>query len=481
MHQVLIYEILLEAVTPLYFGNGEVGLLSDGDVRRPSLFGNAIGGALKEYLRHTDIGEDWITGFMGNDIEVEVEAPDDQEQEEKIRRRKFIPSVLYISDGRIFRPKKAKTLKREGTAVDPRRGTAAEHKKYEFHFLPEGTLIRFKIECDEWMNPALKNVRLTPEDLEKLIGTWAHGFESGEMLLGGNKNNGFGRVKIARLKRRQFKFERAEDIDRYLFDPYSGKLEDVEWDKLDRATQRTDHRMVFSMEGEFPYGVYQHYESDPESADRTISGLQRRDRNGQSAYYLPSSSVKGVLKHEIRQLLQRIHQNDRLVEEDLAELFGDVNKKGKLRFEDLWIYDHREVSVCRPSKDNDDVPEIGLPVYVKIDRLTGGAYSSALKTQREIQGKAIIRVELEASEEDCRSFRFPILYALRRIGTGQAPLGGRTVVGLGQFFSRNLRIEASGKETCLILDNPDQAELDSLRQEYDLFVRWCERERTQVV
>lgn len=475
MNQVVVYEFLLEAVTPLYFGDGEIGLLSDTRFRTPNLFGNAIGGALRDYLRRTDMDQGLIEAFMGDEV-IETEVQDSI----TVDRRKFIPSLLYISDGRIRSPG---LLKREGTAVDPRRGTADQHKKYKFFFLPEGTLIRFSIECDEWVKDGKREIRLTPEDLELLIGTWAHGFDSGKLLLGGHKNNGFGKVRLVRLKCRQFKFERAEDLDRYLFCPHAESLQKVDWTKLRHLEPREDHRVVFTMKGRFPYGVYQHYErkEDMVSNDKTVSGLQSRKRNrkdAKSSCYLPASSVKGVVKHEIRQLLQRIHQDDRKVAEDLEELFGGLNKKGKLRFEELWFEHFRDVQIDRPNKKENekDNGTLGWPVYVKIDRLTGGAYDAALKTQREIQGEATIRVELKAdTEEEVQSFRFPIIYALRRIGTGRTPLGGRTVIGLGQFFAETLQI--GDQELPLSKDQLSPSELESLKQDYEKFIGWCKRER----
>lgn len=473
MNQVLIYEFLLEAVTPLYFGNGEVGMLTGDDtIRKPYLFGNAIGGALKDYLRRTNIDENLIEQFMGNDI-ADLEKPG---------RRKFIPSLLYISDGRIRAPG---LLKREGTAIDPKRGTAEQHKKYELLCFPEGTKIRFSIECNEWTKENEEDRQLTPENLEKLIGTWARGFGSGQLLLGGHKNNGCGKVNLVRLRCRRFRFESAEDIDRYLFRPHFEPLQKMDLNKLNYWELRENCKLVFTMKGTFPYGVYQHYASESVD-DRSVSGLQSRNRDGkrggQSSYYLPASSVKGVVKHEIRQLLQRIHQDDGKVEEKLALLFGGEDQKGKLRFEDLWIEKHQEVRINRPQKrDEETRGHNPLPVYVKIDRLTGGAFDAALKTQREIQGEAEIRVELETNtEQEIECFRFPIIYALRRIGSGQTPLGGRTVIGLGLFFAEELQIEVPGnKQITLSTGELSPSEREGLKKDYDTFIGWCKCEREQ--
>ncbi|QDR78907.1 RAMP superfamily CRISPR-associated protein [Sporomusa termitida] len=211
--------------------------------------------------------------------------------------------------------------------------------------------------------------------------------------------------------------------------------------------------------------------------------MKKRDRanGGRTAgaeYYIPAASLKGVLRHEVRRLLGRMAHAapamaaDQLpgkIEKHLADLFGSTDSTGKLTVHDI-VVTGTPVTVARDSSQTDQ------PVYTKIDRLTGGSYVSALKRQQEIQGTAVISLELavKPAADGYFHYIFPLVYVLRRLGAELVPLGGRTVAGLGQFKAPTVNIDCGG-ETWNIETGPDLSAGNRRQLEvwWEAFAGWC--------
>ncbi|MCG8498780.1 MAG: RAMP superfamily CRISPR-associated protein [Firmicutes bacterium] len=476
MNQKVIYDFLIEAVSPLYFGDGQSGQespLFQSDKGRSVIPGNALGGALREYLKQTGVPDKIILKYMGG-----VELGEEGEET-------FVTSGIYISDGKMT--KTTGYSRKEGTAVNPAYGAAEKHSKYTLEHLPEETKIFFRIEGDV-RDDTQENDELCAAELEKIIGTWAKGFETQRLVLGGQKSNGFGRCRLEKLEKTVFPLDSGECLKQYIFRSRDRKGKALDWKELLYYESEDRCRVVFSMEGVFPYGVYQSF--DVKNADNT-GGAAAKDSKGRQQltgllkkmgrYFIPSTSVKGLVKNEIRLLLRRI-KDKALADKKLEELFGGEAAPGKVVFSDLQIEGGREVQVERYVKNEQKKwqEEQRGPIYVKIDRLTGGAYASALKHQQEIQGRAKIRFELSADQYggDITPYIFPLIYVLRRIGTGTVPLGGRTVIGLGGFSAQKVEV-AVGKDGLRTIEtggNLSEENRKQLEQWFESFKRWCDGE-----
>lgn len=470
-NQVVVYEFLLRAVTPLSFGQEETDEWpSESETEESVLFGNAIGGALRTYLEEIGIEEKVIYRFMGGS---ELYSQNEEQ---------FIDSAIYISDGEIRAHSK---MIKEGTAINPQTGTAKEHHYYNFKYYPEGTEIRFQIECENWIKRSGDHIeQLYPEQLDQLIATWAKGFAEQKLLLGGKQTNGFGRVELVHLKKKAFVFKNHQSIDRFIFNFGSESFTDFNWKKIQSNGAKPSNSITFLMKGCFPYGVYQNFSiADEVKNDHEITGLQRKpfSRDGRKQYYLPSTSIRGVLRNEIGYLLNRL-TNSIEAEQRTNELFGDINRRGKLTFFDIPI-EGEAVAIKRFIGNKSW--EYGDPVYIKIDRLTGSAYSSALKHQREIQGRADILFELTVeslSEDLAHPYLFPLIHAMLRIGRGLVPLGGRTSIGLGQFQADQLILRSRNKTVVLEVAKPLSKEnLRWLEEQYHRFMEWCESGKLEAV
>ncbi|QDR78924.1 RAMP superfamily CRISPR-associated protein [Sporomusa termitida] len=479
MWQRLIYEFAIRAVSPVRCGANETEVVKTPD-GKPVILGNSLGGALRAYLQQGGVRTEDIEKAMGGEVESAEE------------KKKFLPSRIYISDGMIENysdGEKQGLPRQEGTAVNPVYGAAEPHQKYMLEYLPAGTTVNFKIESDVWAGAGKEhNDALQPAELEKLVATWANGFAGGQLLLGGQKSNGFGRFTLDSLQARVVFLDNSQALDRYIFGSREKPaMEDVPWQAMPQYPLVPQCAVTFTLQGVFPYGVYQAF---PVTADagaqaagarrEPLTGLlKKRDNkdNGkhkegqEQAYYIPAASLKGVLRHEVLRLLGRMMSDtaDQGCGKNLTDLFGGTGSPGKLTVHDI-VVTGTPVAVNRDSRQTD------LPIYIKIDRLTGSSYDSALKRQQEIQGTAVISLELavKPADDGYLNYIFPLVYVLRRLGAGLIPLGGRTVAGLGQFLAPTVNIGA-GEETWQIETGPELSTGNRRQLEmwWESFAGWC--------
>ncbi|WGU92655.1 RAMP superfamily CRISPR-associated protein [Paenibacillus dendritiformis] len=464
MNRAMTYQFTIRAVSPVYFGDSKQGELVRNAQGEPIVLGNAIGGALRDYLKRTTISEELILKSMGG-----------------VQEAIFTESNLYISDGIVAC---SDEVTKEGTAIDPEYGSAKDKHKYTLYHLPEGTEIIFRIESEELIEDELtesdKREGLFVSELEQIIGTWAEGIDNRQLRLGGQKSNGFGAFELIELRRSEFWLDCMEALEQYIFDKEKAEGTLIDWKVMKRFQIKSSQSITFSMSGCFPYGVYQSFSLDDPSC-KELMGLQHK----QGKYYIPSTSLKGLIKNEVRLLIKRMKNAetadvqglDKFVEQKCAEVFGSIDQRGKLIFSDVILEKARVVEIDRSAASNRDGSEVDMhPIYIKIDRLTGGAYSSALKHQQEIQGEADIRFNLVVENTDegmLHSYIFPLVYVLRRIGAGEVPLGGRSAIGLGQFAAETVGVEIGQERWDIEINELSKHNKEWLEACYQSFKGWC--------
>jgi CRISPR/Cas system CSM-associated protein Csm3 (group 7 of RAMP superfamily) len=439
-HKLIIYEFSIEAVSPVFFGAVEPQELVKDSQGAPILFGNSIGGALRDCLEACDVPEDTVYTYMGGN-----------------RNNEFLPSLLYISDGKITGCHEFGC--QEGTAIDPACGSAKKNHKYTLEYLPVGSVITFRIECEA-------GDYAEETEFHTIIGTWAQGFRTGSIRLGGQQNNGWGQFQLKELKKKEFVFRTPDDLDEYI--KYIVKQPEqsfisVNAGELPRYEMAQGKKVAFSLEGEFPYGLYQAF---ADKKDSQLTGLQKRG----DSYYLLASSFKGIVRSEVRVLLGKFLGAEK-VDAKLEEIFGNQDRKGKIRFADVVLENSGPVKVKR--FDKEQKPFDGKPVYIKIDRLTGGAFDGALKQQREIWGSALLQCQLTLEQEQDQALLFPLIYVLRRIGSGLVPLGGRTAAGLGEFTGSQVKLTGEIEENVPTGHHLSPQQINRMRTYYNAFERWC--------
>ena len=438
-NKLIVYKFKIQAVSPVRFGANNQKELVEDSQGRPILFGNSIGGALREYLKICKVPENTIYTYMGGN-----------------KNNEFVQSQLYISDGEIT---ECEVCCKEGSAIDSAFGSAREHHKYELEYLSEGSVITFKIEYQP-------DSLFKETEFHKVVGTWEHGFRAGNIRLGGQQNNGWGKFKLKELKKKEFVFRTQADLEEYIFRPSAVPFTSVSQGELPCYEIAGNKQVTLTLKGEFPYGLYQAFTYEK---NQQLSGLQRMG----DSYYLPASSFKGIMRSEVKVLLGRFFDEEE-VEKRLAEIFGDKDRKGKVIFFDVILENSLPVKVKRFDKDQN--PLEGDPVYIKIDRFTGGAIEGALKRQREIYGNAVLQCRLTLEQEQDIGSLFPLIYVLRRIGSGLVPLGGRTAAGLGEFSGSQVRMTGAIEGAIPTDNNLSTRQINNLKGYYNSFLKgWCSK------
>lgn len=497
MSKIVKYKFNITAVSPLFFGDSKPGEIIMGSDNKPIIMGNSLGGAFRDFLKKKKVDEETILKFMGGD-----DTSNSKETENT-----FQESCIFISDGKFIANKNidgnndSEDIRKvkEGTAIDAEYGSAKDKQKYSLRYLPENIEFEFCVELDSCslLRNVIKEQKQALEekdkleieqeilkDFEKIIVTWAKGIYAQELLLGGQKNNGFGRFKIKEIQKAECEINSTEDLDIYIArNNRKENYQKINWQNLDSFNTVQNVDIPINMHGEFSYGLYQGYFVKTEDSENKVTGIQMKysAQAGKDVYYLPASSIKGVVRNEISILLKRmITDNENEVEKKCNELLGGTEQRGKIQFTDVEIVNGEKVQIERyeriKDKENKSViiPKEGNPKYIKIDRLTGGAYDSALKEQQEIQGHATIQLKLNLDDMDRENkgaYLFCLIYVMRRIGSGIVPLGGRTSIGLGQLFAEYVNVgkETAKFETSELHDNSRNV----LQAYFDAFKRWC--------
>lgn len=540
-YSVIEYKFKIRAKTPMRFGGSDkIEIVKDSD-GKPFVMGNSIGGAIRSYLE-TDIKKDDLFLFMGGEkpeYENAKGGKNDGKNDEEKKKTVFVKSGVYISDAKISNGETSEGNKgsdesenggnereseceisvktREGTRIDSETGSARENSKYEFEYIDKGAVLEFSIEAEvpahaqggkcesarEDRPGGIKTKALEESQMDTVIRSIAKGIEIGRLIMGGQKNNSFGRFKLEHIEKKVWELASCEAIEDYISNREdSAQCLDFESGKGDFNKAAEAERTVIEMDGDFPFGVYQSYRIEKFGQD--VSGILENK--------LPASSLKGVLRHNVSAMIKAMGAKNPDLKEmqifggNYAVPEGEAGKSGEAGVHagkvccydiELWGEEGEgskasEIKVIRPepgksqAKGEEDSSkyekdskekmarsewERTCPTYIKIDRLTGGNSNGALVKQVEMSGKAKLKVELLG--EDAPKFIFPVIYTLRRIGTGELPLGGKTSIGLGVFKAKSVKV--NGQEIDILKDNVEGPAMKTMKGYYEEFEGWCSR------
>lgn len=445
-NKIIIYKFDLELETPLRIGGDDNSVLKD-RIGNPLIFGSSIAGAIRNYLQSTELDTNKaIFGFMGGTNEAD--------EKDKV---KFIESKAIIEDGKIEQNTSLGT--KEGTQIDSSFGTAKQKMKYEYKYIKPGNTLSFTIEYELSEKKDIK-------DIDKIMKTIAHGFETKALKLGGQKNNDFGSFKVNSLKKYTFNLSTVNEIENYIkykAESKELKVEDKEvtvediWVKNCDVYKINDEskNLMIELKGKFPYGVYQNFKI--KDSEKGLMGIENNT--------IPASSIKGLLRHQIEKMMNQI-QSDKIVHEKMEILFGGEESAGLIHCFDITDI-KKENKVLSIDKDNNGVCE-NDPSHIKINRLTGGNMDRALLTQRENSGENLsIKVELKKSRIDDNSIYegaiFPLFYTMVSIANGELPIGGKTNIGLGIFKASEINIEDENLKKLICM-----SELEDGNKSFDL-------------
>lgn len=414
------YRVEAVCLTPLRTGgaDGAVETVLRDWAGRPFVQGTSLAGALRGWL--VDRNPKQVESLFGS-----------QRQS----------GSLMVSDGLFEAAAEQQTRPR--LRIDGATGTADDGGKFDVAHIAAGTKLTFTL---TWLG--------SQETLEQTgaVEQMLAALHAGEIRLGAQKTNGFGRVSLT-VQKRSYRMEDEADRAAWLEDREDGT-------PLTLPELTLGDQVVFTLTGRADSILVKagarEMRSIPKGGNRNVTVPLREN----SRAILPGSSVKGAVRARVTAIAEILGLEDAVTE----ELFGRMSRRnadgenqdnglpGKVRFEDAVLSGQsQEISRMR------------------INRFTGGVIRQGLFVEEPIRSEITLRITL--SEKESRGCGL-LLYALRDLGLGLYNLGSGGAVGRGYLAVDTIRAQApDGTEACLRFD---QDRCCTMEDPAGLFARWLD-------
>ena len=400
----------LVLLTPTHLGNGDapgptdMNLLRDPlDHTKALLTGASVAGALRNYLRELSHG-------------YEQPAPASSPVVKLFGGRRGYDegaqSLLIVDDALSREP--AKVEIRDGVRIDPKTGAAEKGAKFDLELLQAGTVFPLRFEL---LVPQDKDAAEIKTALVRAL----QGLENAEIGLGARKRRGFGRCEVKQWRVISYDLTTTAGLLAWLEKDESAAREGNDIATLLQVNSfPPDARQWFSIDATFWLDGSLLIRADTESG--ADSGHLRSHRPGRGRVpVLPGTSLAGVLRHRALRIANSL-ASDGQGQKLANEMFGS-STKGALTASRVLVKETL-VEGARPLVQN----------RVKIDRFTGGAYSTALFNEEPIFGGPDSRVQVELELRNPKEHEVGLLMLLLKdLWTGDLAVGGESSVGRGRL------------------------------------------------
>ncbi|MGC8779809.1 MAG: RAMP superfamily CRISPR-associated protein [Anaerolineae bacterium] len=417
---LIIGRLALE--TPAHFGNGDVVGVTDMPLLRdprdgvtPLLTGASIAGALRAYLREIErgYGEEGRTNDLAGRLFGSLEG------------RRSMQSWLLVDDAL---GNAAGIELRDGVAIDAKTRTAEDRKKYDIELLAAGTSFEVQLEFLE----SNESRNLLPA-----LATALDGLAKGEIGLGMRKRRGFGRCSVTEWRVRRYDLTRPAELVAWLEGDArgEGRGKDI-FALLGVSRLAEDRRRWFRMEATFRLPgslLIRSATGQPGSPDMVHLKSQRPDGVHP---VVSGTSLAGALRGRALRIA-----NTALDEEKGRKLVDDMF--GPPMEESGGTTERARSAAGRPLPGSsrvlveESLVKGGLDLVqsrVKIDRFTGGAFSTALFSEQPLFGNDQAEIEITVALRNPQEWEIGLLLlALKDLWTGDLPLGGESSVGRGRL------------------------------------------------
>lgn len=394
---VIVYEAVATCESPFRCGNAENDMervLQD-DLGSFFLPGTSLAGSFREYAEKK--GESALFGST---------------EEE---------SALVFSDG-LFQ-KDSKLVLRPRIAINHSTGTVVKNGKFDMAHLETGSVFHFRL---TWLGEEEERVQAS-DFLKEGLSALHHG----EITLGGQKNNGFGRVSLE-VKEKHFRLSREKERAEWLGDTWTARpmtLLPSEKKGLSIQIQgKMDNLLI---------------------KDKVVDKVMTQMREAGTPI-IPSSSLRGVLRHRVQSIADFLE-----VEENfLALLFGSSDHKGAISFEEITLNQAKSTKIAR----------------IHINKFTGGVLPQAIFTEESHASSINWEIKLAEDFPQKKQAISLLLFALRDMAFGLVPLGSGASLGRGVVDISSVMVQEKGKNLGGFTINQNK-ELE-IQGEKDLFQPW---------
>ena len=315
--------------------------------------------------------------------------------------------------------------------------SADDRGKYDVAHMAAGSRFSFEL---TWLGT--EQTEAETKDVEQLLSA----LNSGLILLGGQKSNGFGRVELTVTRQR---YNLMDDTDRtsWLERKFNGK-------SVCLSAIQPENIVTFILHGQADRILVKDSAPVHEKGGSVTVNLTE---NGQPV--LPGSSIKGAVRGQVKRIAGCLGIEDKRVN----ALFGrgaqenDQGVAGRVRFEDVSLSPYKQ-QISR----------------IRINRFTGGVMNTGLFKEEPLCSKLTLKITAPADDSVGCGL---LVYALRDLGSGMYNLGSGDAIGQGYLKGDRLEIEVSSGERAAICFDEDGG--CSLEDADGLIQKWMQAVRRE--
>ena len=361
---------------------------------------------------------------------------------------------LIVSDGRFDMAAQVSTRPR--LRINAETGSADPGGKFDIAQVNAGADFVFEL---VWLGQ-----EEAPKQLQAIEAMLA-AMDAGQIRLGAQKNNGFGKVGLT-VTRQFYDMRRPEDRTAWL-------------EGIDRGQPFAlpevvpDRRVCFILTGQIDgllvkssARLPKEERKDKQKADENKKGKDKGsytpNLTENNVPVLPGSSIKGAVRAQAERIAKSIKPDGKLV----SNLFGnapdaETGRAGRVMVEDLRLDQAQTRKISR----------------IRINRFTGGVIRQGLLMEEPLSTP--VRLELsvrQGSDVECAL----LLYALRDLGLGLYNLGSGGAIGRGYVNVSEIVVTGpEGRQATLRFDGEQRCQLDDPNNLVaDWMQAWKEVQRT---
>ncbi len=420
--KVVKYRIFAKLDTPMHVGNGgsqsvKNDILIHPANNMPYVQGASILGAMREYYEHVfneEVNE--VFGTIDNDSsKTRIKIHDGQFQSIKRETRPRVRLNNYT--GTV------------GSSLI--KGTDKESGgKFEIDYISAGTKLFFDVYLFE--------LQSQNKDYEKHLEECIKALDDGNILIGGQKSNGCGNVKIDKLYKKTFDMKNKENREDWKNDD---NLALDAYKEVDITEIKSKSNIQYSIviKGKTDGNILIKDIFVREAGDNAPDSVNIRNANGD--YIIPAASFKGAIRNRMDAVSKFLNK-----EFAMEEIFGTDNSDeqkiaGNIRFFDTIIGN---------KKDNDNAP---IENHIRIDKFTGGTIYGSLFNEKCASGDVEFRIEILSRNNPDKTLGL-LIFAIRDMMLGVFNLGSRYSIGKGFFNVESVIIRSKDKQSeILSIDN----------------------------
>ena len=411
----VVYHVQATCCTPLRSSDalGNVDTVLRTPQGQAYLQGSSLAGALKDYALK-NLGESRTAAILGST---------------KGSGSLIVSDAYFSLDARQeMRPR---------LRINDHSASADDRGKFDVAHMAAGSRFSFEL---TWLGT--EQTEAETKDVEQLLSA----LNSGLILLGGQKSNGFGRVELT-VTRQRYNLMDDTDRTRWLERKFNGKT-------VCLSAIQPENIVTFILHGQADRILVKDSAPVHEKGGSVTVNLTE---NGQPI--LPGSSIKGAVRGQVKRIAGYLGIGD----ERVNALFGrkaqknDQGVAGRVRFEDVSLSPYKQ-KISR----------------IRINRFTGGVMNTGLFNEEPLCSKLTLKITAPADDSVGCGL---LVYALRDLGSGMYNLGSGDAIGQGYLKGDRLEIEVSSGERAAICFDEDGG--CSLEDADGLIQKWMQAVRRE--